>query len=61
MVSEQAGPQYRKGMASSMVDAMETVTLSWNHVNVHVKPPGRMFCRGPDPKAPWKHVLREGK
>ena len=44
-----------------MVDTNEKVILSWDNVNVHVKPPERMCCRGPDPSVPWKHVLRDGK
>lgn len=54
-----AGVTYRGTMHHSMVDTCEKVTLSWNNVNVHVKPPQRLCCRGPDPKVPWKHVLRD--
>lgn len=57
-VSNNAKEEFRKGMHSSMVDTCEKVTISWDNVNVHVKPPNRICCRGPDPKAPWKHVLR---
>ncbi|KAL4222302.1 ATPase [Mactra antiquata] len=42
----------------SMVDSMETVTISWENVNVHVKPKNRACCRGPDPNVVPKHVLR---
>ncbi|KAH3715726.1 protein white-like [Dreissena polymorpha] len=42
----------------SMVDSSETVTLSWQNVNVYVNPPSRACCRGPDPAVERKHVLR---
>ncbi|XP_045170126.2 protein white-like isoform X2 [Mercenaria mercenaria] len=42
----------------SMVDSHETVTLSWENVNVYVKGKSRVCCRGPDPKVVPKHVLR---
>ncbi|WAQ93839.1 WHITE-like protein [Mya arenaria] len=41
----------------SMVDSMETVTLSWKNVNVHVNPVNRACCRGPDPSVTPKHSL----
>jgi len=44
-----------------MVDSQETVTLSWENINVHVNPKSRACCRGPDPSAVPKHVLRNGK
>ena len=58
---QRAGTTYRGGRHHSMVDTNEKVILSWENVNVHVKPPERMCCRGPDPRVPWKHVLRNGK
>ncbi|KAH3789924.1 hypothetical protein DPMN_168116 [Dreissena polymorpha] len=41
-----------------MVDSSETVTLSWQNINVYVKPPKRVSSRGPDPALERKHVLR---
>jgi len=43
----------------SMVDSLEKVTLSWEHVDVFVNPPSRGCCRGPDPSVPTKQVLRD--
>ncbi|XP_060604434.1 protein white-like, partial [Ruditapes philippinarum] len=43
----------------SLVDSMETVTLSWENVNVEVKPKNRPCCRGPDPSVVQKRVLRD--
>ncbi|KAL4222609.1 ATPase [Mactra antiquata] len=42
----------------TMMDSMETVTLSWENINVQGKPQNRMCCRGPDPNFVPKHVLR---
>ncbi|XP_052245960.1 uncharacterized protein LOC127854896 [Dreissena polymorpha] len=52
---------YRNEAHHSMVDSSETVTLSWQNVNVYVNPPSRACCRGPDPALERKHVLRNGK
>ena len=58
-----AGAVFKDGThhVHSMVDTCEKVTLSWSNVNVYVKPPERMCCRGPDPRVPMKHVLRDGE
>ncbi|XP_052810071.1 protein white-like isoform X2 [Mya arenaria] len=50
---------YTNDAHHSMVDSMETVTLSWKNVNVHVNPVNRACCRGPDPTVTPKHVLRD--
>ncbi|KAH3789935.1 hypothetical protein DPMN_168127 [Dreissena polymorpha] len=44
-----------------MVDSLETVTLSWQNINVYVKPPKRASSQEPDPAQERKHVLRNGK
>ncbi|XP_045170130.2 protein white-like [Mercenaria mercenaria] len=42
----------------SMVDSTETVTLSWENVNVYVNPKNQVCCRGSDQNMSSKQVLR---
>ncbi|XP_060607955.1 protein white-like [Ruditapes philippinarum] len=49
----------RHDASHSLVDSMETVTLSWENVNVEVKPKNRPCFRGPDPSVVQKRVLRD--